>query len=177
MAKIDKEFAAEYIRGILEFGDDSTHIPVADIRRAFEMFALPPAIEKDGYAFISGRNASWSAIRTATRRTKAIEELKQVHADESAEASRVAGLREEFIFAWGHVRTLPISGIPERKMRILWSALSGRMLKDIAIDEGISQDMAQKEAQRGRQILTDIGASDGLINQTRRKGQAGGDNG
>jgi len=171
MARVDEKFAAEYIRGVLEFGDDSTHIPVVDIKRAFEMFALPPAIEKDGYAFISGRNASWSAIRTATRRTKAIEELKQIHADKAAEAARVAGLREEFIFAWSHVRTLPISGIPERKMRILWCVLNGMILKDIAIEEGISQDMAQKEAQRGRQILADVGASDGLINQTRRKGR------
>jgi DNA-directed RNA polymerase specialized sigma24 family protein len=160
--KVDPHFAAEYIRGLLTIPTDH-HLSIKDLRRAFETFELPPDIESKGYAYISGRNAAATAVRTAERRDRAIEELKAKHEAEITALMVLSDLRVEFTRLWGLVGSAGFKGNPDRKMRILWGVLNDQRIKDLAEVEKISVAMAEKEAQRGRKILEELGASGSLL--------------
>ena len=162
--KIDPHFAAAYIRGLLKIPTDC-HLSIKDLRRAFETFELPPDIGNRGYAYVSGHNAAASAVLTAERRNRAIEEIKANHQAEITSLMVLSDLRVEFTRLWGMVSNAGFKGNPDRKMRILWGVLSEQRIKDLAEVEKISVAMAEKEAQRGRKILEEIGASGSLLHR------------
>ncbi len=160
--KIDPHFAAEYIRGLLTIPTDH-HLAIIDLRRAFETFEIPPEVDNKSYAYIAGRNAAASAVRTAERRSRAIEELKAKHEAEITSVMVLSDLRVEFTRLWGMVSGAGIKGNPDRKMRILWGVLNDQRIRELAEIEQISVAMAEKEAQRGRKILEELGASGSLL--------------
>jgi DNA-directed RNA polymerase specialized sigma24 family protein len=165
---IDAEMARSYVSGVLCWvGDEDLRISVADIRRAFETFDVPPVSSNPGYAFVSGRNAAAEAARKSKALKRKNDVIRSRHTATVEEITQKTTLKDELFEILIRAQEAGVPGDIATKFRIFSHILSGGNCKQSAQVLGISQGAAHKHAQRGRVQLKRLGASDALLDAVR----------
>jgi hypothetical protein len=116
------------------------------------------------WGHVCGVNAASDAIGRRVAEIAREARAATSHAEEISALRKEIALREEFRTVEARIRNSEPNGFWQRKVDILWAYLtSGETLVDLASRFGLSMEMMNKEAQRGRALFIKAGASDSLL--------------